>query len=91
MKKKTTKKDLTKRQASAFKPVIPTNLTPAELADLITIQQAADLRKVKRASIYELIYRGRLEAIDIAGRKFVRRSDILAFEKERPGPKTDDK
>ncbi len=58
--------------------------------ELLTISQAAQLRGTSRIAVHELINRGRLEAIEIAGRKFVRRVDLERFEREKPGPKLTD-
>ena len=55
-------------------------MKPIELSDLITQAEAARLRGVTREAIYDLVARGRLEAIEIGGKKFVRRSDVLSFE-----------
>ena len=59
----------------------------SELDDLITQTEAAALRGVSRAAIRTLIQRGRLNAIEIFGRKMVYRSDVLAFEPLKPGRK----
>jgi excisionase family DNA binding protein len=48
--------------------------------DLITQTEAAQLRGVSRASISELVRRGRLNAVEMYGRKLVRRSEVIAFE-----------
>jgi excisionase family DNA binding protein len=56
---------------------------------LLTVTEAAKLRGVSRVAIHELISRGRLKAVDIGGRKFIRRSELEAFERQKPGPKGD--
>jgi hypothetical protein len=56
--------------------------------DLISQAEAARLRGVSRASINELLKRGRLSSIVIAGRVFVRSSEILNFRDSKPGPKS---
>ncbi len=53
--------------------------------DLISQAEAARLRDVSRASISELIKRGRLTTIVIAGKVLVRRSDVLNFKELKPG------
>ena len=58
--------------------------------ELLTVSQVAEIRGTSRIAVHELITRGRLKAVEIAGRKFVRRSDLDAFERQKPGPKTDD-
>lgn len=58
-----------------------------DLNELITPTQAAKIRGVTRAAITSLIKRQRLRAIEIAGRPFLRRSDVENFAPEKPGPK----
>jgi hypothetical protein len=53
--------------------------------DLITRTQAAELRGVSRAAIGDLIKRGRLHPIDIAGRAFLSRHEVESFEPELGG------
>jgi hypothetical protein len=53
--------------------------------DLISQAEAARLRDVSRASISELIKRGRLTPIVIAGKVLVRRSDVLKFKALKRG------
>lgn len=65
------------------------SLSSDELADLITQSEAARLRKptVTRAAIGYLVASGRLRSREVFGRRLVYRSDVLAFEPQRPGPK----
>jgi hypothetical protein len=65
----------------------PTDNSSPDLNELITPTQAARIRGVTRAAIASLIKRQRLHAIDIAGRPFLRRSDVENFAPEKPGPK----
>jgi excisionase family DNA binding protein len=58
--------------------------------ELLTVTQAAEIRGTSRIAIHELITRGRLKAVEIAGRKFIRRSELEAFEKQKPGPKMEE-
>ena len=58
--------------------------------ELLTVSQVAEIRGTSRIAVHELITRGRLKAVEIAGRKFVRRSDLDAFERQKPGPKADE-
>lgn len=58
-----------------------------DLSELITPTQAARIRGVTRAAITSLIKRQRLHAIEIAGRSFLRRSEVENFAPEKPGPK----
>ena len=51
-----------------------------ELDDLITQAEAARLRGVTREAVYDLVARGRLSAVEIGGKKFVRRSEVEGFE-----------
>jgi hypothetical protein len=55
-----------------------------DLEDLITQAEAARLRGVMPVAIVDLIRRGRLQTIEIASRRLVRRSEVLSF-KEKPG------
>ncbi len=56
----------------------------AGMSDLISIADAARLRGVSHAAIRNLIDRGRLASQEIAGRRVVRRNDVVAF-KPQPG------
>ena len=56
-----------------------------DMQDLITRTQAATLRGVSRAAIADLISRGRLQVIEIAGREFLSRREIEKFEPEKGG------
>lgn len=55
------------------------------LEDLITLAEAARLRGVSRVAIADLIRRGRLRAVEIAGRKHLRRSEFLGFTQKPAG------
>jgi hypothetical protein len=56
-----------------------------QFADLITQAEAARLRGVTPVAIADLIRRGRLSAIEIAGRKHLRRSEVISFEQKPAG------
>jgi excisionase family DNA binding protein len=56
-----------------------------ELLDLITVTKAAELRGVSQQAITDLIRRGRLHTVEIAGKRLLRRSEVLAFKKEKGG------
>ncbi len=58
-----------------------------DIGDLITVTEAARLRGVSRAAMYELVQRGRLKSEKMFGRVLLYRSDVEAFEKGKPGPK----
>ncbi len=53
--------------------------------DLISQAEAADLRGVTRASINELVTRGRLRSVTIGGKVLLYRSDVEAFEPSKGG------
>jgi len=53
--------------------------------ELLTVTQAAELRGVSRQAINHLIRQNKLDAVDIAGRRFVRRSALEKFEPDRGG------
>lgn len=57
------------------------------MSDLITQAEAAELRGVSRAAIASLVKRGRLRKKVLFSNVLVYRSEVLAFEKEKPGPK----
>lgn len=57
------------------------------VGDLISQAEAARIRGVTRAAIRDLIRRERLRSVTVGGRELVYRSDIEAFEKDKPGPK----
>ena len=61
-----------------------------DVDDLISVQEAARLRGVSAASIFQLIARGRLRSERLIGRTLVYRSEIEDFEPQKPGvkPKT---
>ncbi len=48
--------------------------------ELLTPTQAARLKGVSRQWITNLIRQGKLEAMQIAGRNFVRQRDVLAYK-----------
>lgn len=54
-------------------------------SDWISQAEAARLRNVSRQAIARLVGNGRLRTLDIGGRAFVNRSDVLTFVPHRPG------
>jgi excisionase family DNA binding protein len=58
-----------------------------ELSDLMTVQAAAKHFGITAWSVYELIERGRLEKVEFLGRVLLRRSEVLAFERQKAGRK----
>ena len=56
-----------------------------DLDDLISQADAAELRGVSRASINELVKRGRLRSVEIGGKVFLYRSEVIAFEPQSGG------
>jgi excisionase family DNA binding protein len=61
---------------------MPQLLDPSEL---ISQTEAADIRGVTRASINELIKRGRLRTVEIGGKRFLYRSEVVNFEPQKGG------
>lgn len=59
------------------------------MSDLISQAEAARIRGVSRAAILDLIRRGRLRSAMIGGRQLVYQSEVEAFEKVKPGPKSE--
>lgn len=58
-----------------------------QLGDFVTVTEAAELRGVSRAAIHALIQRGRLRSENVLGRILLYKSEVIAFEKNKPGPK----
>lgn len=56
-----------------------------DTSSLISQTAAAQLRGVSRASINELIKRGRLQTVEIAGKKFLVRSEVETFVAQKGG------
>jgi len=60
-----------------------------EISDLISQKEAAALRGVSISAISDLVSRGRLKPVDVAGRKYLRRADVMKFKAQKGGrPKT---
>ncbi len=55
------------------------------MKDLITPADAARLRGVTRSAITDLVKRGRLRSVDVAGRPFLYRSEVEKFTPEVTG------
>ena len=53
---------------------------------LISIREAAELKKVSRSAILQLIQRGRLRTETIVGKQLVYKSDVTRFVNQKPGP-----
>ena len=53
--------------------------------DLISQADAAKLRGVSRASINELVTRGRLKTVEIGGKPYLYRAEVEAFEPDKGG------
>lgn len=53
--------------------------------ELLTATQAADVRGVSRQAINYLIREGKLPVVEIAGRRFVKRGDVMSFEPDKGG------
>ncbi len=53
--------------------------------DLISQAEAAKLRGVSRASINELVTRGRLKTVEIGGKPYLYRAEVKAFEPDKGG------
>jgi len=58
-----------------------------DVDDLITVQEAARIRSVSGASIFQLIARGRLRSEKVIGRTLVYRTEIENFERYPRGVK----
>ena len=63
-----------------------TNYTNAiDPADWISQAEASRLRGVSRQAIAKLVSNGRLRTLEVGGRAFVSRADVLAFEPNPAG------
>jgi len=60
-------------------------MTKIDTAELLSVAQAAQARGVTRQAINHLIRQGKLPAVEIAGKRFVRRGDLERFEPDRGG------
>ena len=56
-----------------------------DLSNLISQKEAAELRGVTLAAISDLINRGRLESVEVGGRRYVRRTEVLDFKPGKGG------
>lgn len=89
MKKSGKKKSGTKKRQGTLLPGYSLMGSPNLPDDLIPVSQAAELRGIGRTGIHDLINRGRLQAYDVFGRKFVSRAEVVNFQKRKPGRKTE--
>ena len=58
-----------------------------DVDDLITLQEAAEIRGRTTAALSELVRRGRLRSFEKFGRKLVSRREVEGFEDSRGWPK----
>lgn len=56
-----------------------------ETDDLISITNAAKLRKVSQQAMSDLVKRGKVSAIEIDGVKFLRRDEVLNYVASKGG------
>jgi excisionase family DNA binding protein len=56
-----------------------------DLEDLITQKEAAEIRGVSVQAINDLVRRGRLKTVTIAGRKCLSRSEVKKFKPRAAG------
>ena len=56
-----------------------------DVSDLISMTEAARILGCHRSSVYHMAKMGRLDAVDVAGRLLVSRSDIEAMPPVRRG------
>jgi hypothetical protein len=60
----------------------------ADLNNLITQAEAARIRGVSRTAISGLISRGNLSVVEIAGQKFLKRSEVENYKAQPAGRPT---
>jgi excisionase family DNA binding protein len=53
--------------------------------DLITPAEAARVRNVTRSAITDLVKRGRLQSVEVGGRRFLHRKEVENFSPEITG------
>jgi excisionase family DNA binding protein len=56
-----------------------------DASELISQAEAARLRGVTRGAIQDLVRRGRIRAVSVAGRTLVYKGEIESYEKGEPG------
>jgi excisionase family DNA binding protein len=56
-------------------------------SDLLSIKQAAELRGVTMGTISHQITAGRFTPVEIGGKRYLRRSEVEAFTRQKSGPK----
>jgi excisionase family DNA binding protein len=66
-------------------------ITPADLADWISLSEAARLRGVSRQAISKLVKQGRLRTLNAGGRPLVYKADVLSFKRLPVGRKGEPK
>jgi hypothetical protein len=59
--------------------------------DLLTVAQAAELRRVSRQAINHLIRQDKINVVEIAGVRFIKRSEIENFIPDLGGRPSDKK
>jgi hypothetical protein len=57
------------------------------LKDIVSQATAARKLRISRAAVADLINRGRLRTVEIDGVPYVHLSDVLNFQRRKPGPK----
>jgi hypothetical protein len=60
-------------------------MTKIETDNLISIKTAAEIRKVTISAVSDLVRRGKLSVVEIDGVKFLKRDEVLNYEKEKGG------
>jgi excisionase family DNA binding protein len=53
---------------------------------LISIPEAAALKKCSRSAILQLIQRGRLRTETVVGKQLVYKTEVMNFTPQKPGP-----
>lgn len=57
----------------------------ADLSELISISEAAKIRGVTHGAIQDLIKRGKLSAVEIGGRRYLNKSEVVKFKPKSVG------
>lgn len=68
------------------KEIISTLESKIDTLGLISIREAAELKKVSRSAVLQLIQRGRLRTETVVGKQLVYKEDIINWCNQKPGP-----
>ena len=70
---------------ASFFGILARMMKKISVEDLISLAEAARLRGVSRQAIDDLVKRGKIQTVEIAGRRLVRKQDVDGYEQELGG------